>query len=332
MKHATRPASRAVLSGTSRAHRKTLRQRLGSLFSLRVAAVTARRYARAYAAVTKFLAYHSYEVGSFARLDSALAFYIGMCWEEGEPRNFAADAIAAIQFFLPAARGRLHLSWSLCSAWNRHELPARALPLTPELLAAVCGAFRRAGLDRLALGSLFGFAVLARTGELLTLRREQVSFDRTSVVVSFTNTKRGQRLGIDEGVVVRDPITALALRALCVGLQPGDLILGCTERQMRAAWAMVARVLRLERMSLRPYSLRRGGATHLFRRTGSLHAVAEAGRWASLPTARRYISDAVAAITALELDAWQQANFSVLAQEFKHWLATLEGGPGSGAV
>ena len=131
---------------------------------------------------------------------------------------------------------------------------------------------------------------------------------------------------------MRDPITALALRALCVGLQPGDLILGCTERQMRAAWAMVARVLRLERMSLRPYSLRRGGATHLFRRTGSLHAVAEAGRWASLPTARRYISDAVAAITALELDAWQQANFSVLAQEFKHWLATLERGPCGGAV
>ena len=87
---------------------------------------------------------------------------------------------------------------------------------------------------------------------------------------------------------------------------------------------MVARVLKLRHVSLRPYSLRRKGATHLWRRTGNLHAVAQAGRWSSLQTTRRYIRDAVAALTSLELDTWQRANFSILAQEFKEWLSSLE--------
>ena len=158
----------------------------------------------------------------------------------------------------------------------------------------------------MALGAVFGFAVLARTGELLTLLRGQVHFDVNMVIVNFSGTKRGQRLGIDEGQVVRDPITAKVLRLLCQGLSPGDALLGCSERELRAAWAMAARVLRLQHLSLRPYSLRRGGATHLFRRTGNLHAVAQAGRWSSLQTTRRYISDATAALTSLELTDWQR--------------------------
>ena len=245
-------------------------------------------------------------------------------WEEGEPKNYASDGIAAVQFFIPSAEGHLNLSWSLCGAWNSHELPSRALPLTPDLLATVCGAFPRAGLHRMALCAVFGFAVLARTGELLTMTRGQVHFEDNMLIVSFASTKRRQRLGIDEGQVVRDPTTARVLRLLCEGLCAGDSLLGCTERQFRAAWAMVARVLKLQHVSLRPYSLRRGGATHFWRRTGNLHAVAQAGRWSSLQTIRRYISDAVAALTSLELDVWQRANFAILAQEFKEWLSSLE--------
>ena len=247
-----------------------------------------------------------------------------MLWEEGEPKHHASDGSAAVQFFLPSARGHLNLSWFLCGAWNRHELPSRALPLTPELLATVCGALLRARLHRMSLCGVFGFAVRACTGELLTMTSGQVHFDDDMVIVNFASTKRGQRLGIEEGQVVRDPTTARVLRLLCKGLCAGDSLLGCNERQFRAAWAMVARVLKLQHVSLRPYSLHRGGATHLWRRTGNLHAVAQAGRWSSLQTTRRYISDAVAALTSLELATWQRANFAILAQEFKEWLSSLE--------
>ena len=95
------------------------------------------------------------------RLDGALATYIEMLWEEGEPKNYASDGIAAVQFFLPSAKGHLNPSWSRCGAWNRHDLPSRALPLTPELLATVCGALLRAGLRRMSRCAVFGFAALA---------------------------------------------------------------------------------------------------------------------------------------------------------------------------
>ena len=158
----------------------------------------------------------------------------------------------------------------------------------------------------MALCAVFCFAVLARTDELLTMTRGQVHFDDNMVIVNFASTKRGQRLGIDEGQVVRDPTIARVLRLLCEGLCDGDSLLGCNERQFRAAWAMVARVLKLQHVSLRPYSLRRGGATHFWRRAGNLHAVAQAGRWSSLQTTRRYIDDAMAALTSLDLEVGSQ--------------------------
>ena len=180
-----RAASRAIMTGVNKAHRQTLRHRLGSLFGLRVAPGTAKRYAVAYAAFANFVATRLLAITTLAGLDGALAQYIEHLWEEGESRNHSQDGIAAVQFFVPSCRGRLNLSWSLCGAWGRHELPSRALPLTPELLAAVCGAFLRAGMPRIALGSVLGFAVLARTGELLTLMRHQVFFDADTVIIFF---------------------------------------------------------------------------------------------------------------------------------------------------
>ena len=51
--------------------------------------------------------------------------------------------------------------------------------------------------------------------------------------------------------------------------------------------------LGLSGANLRYYSLRRGGATKIFNETGSFDACAEAGRWASIRTARIYIDAAL---------------------------------------
>eukprot|EP00973_Karenia_brevis_P032367 4461584-Karenia_brevis.AAC.1 len=42
-----------------------------------------------------------------------------------------------------------------------------------------------------------------------------------------------------------------------------------------------------------PYSLRRGGASHLFLRTGNMHVVQSRGRWQNLQTAKIYVDECV---------------------------------------
>ena len=48
------------------------------------------------------------------------------------------------------------------------------------------------------------------------------------------------------------------------------------------------------RLNLNVYSLRRGGATHLFRETGNFDVVVARGRWAQISTARQYINESMA--------------------------------------
>ena len=50
-----------------------------------------------------------------------------------------------------------------------------------------------------------------------------------------------------------------------------------------------------------PYSLRRGGATELWRTTANLDAVVMAGRWRHATTARIYVSDGLAVLAEIRL-------------------------------
>ena len=52
----------------------------------------------------------------------------------------------------------------------------------------------------------------------------------------------------------------------------------------------------------RPYSLRRGGATELWRVTGDLGKVTMAGRWGHQQTARIYVNDGLAVLTEMQLE------------------------------
>ena len=72
--------------------------------------------------------------------------------------------------------------------------------------------------------------------------------------------------------------------------------------------------LGLQRYGFRPYSLRRGGATHEMRQRGSMEHVLERGRWVSNSSARIYIQDAVATSVAISLAAGERACVGALCQ------------------
>ena len=180
-----RPSPRAVVMGQTREERATMRARLGHLISLRVAARTRNRYSRAYAVFSLFVRQNGMSPETLDSFDMAVAQFVEQVWEEGEPKTNCQDLLAALQYYIPSLRRNMALSWSLLAAWGRHEMPTRAMPMTPEILAAFCGGLVAAGHPSLALLCVFGFSSLARTGELLSLERRHVAFGKTSAVVAF---------------------------------------------------------------------------------------------------------------------------------------------------
>ena len=155
--------------------------------------------------------------------------------------------------------------------------------------------------------------------------KSRFPLDLTQPHRESNNVRRpGQRLGVDEAIVVSDPITLTCLKYLCQGLAAGDRLLGLSERKLRTSWAHVTACLQLQALVIRPYSLRRGGATHRYREEGNLHTVASRGRWSSLTTTRRYIDDGVAALATLQLSAWQEQQMQALARVWHRFLAEME--------
>ena len=74
------PSPRAVVMGQTRVDRKTLRARLVALISLRVAARTRNRYARAYAAFALYIRQHDILLSSLDGFDVTAAGYVALLW------------------------------------------------------------------------------------------------------------------------------------------------------------------------------------------------------------------------------------------------------------
>ena len=220
---------KVILTAASRVDRKHLRAALGSLKDLRIQQSTSRRYTLAWVRLLAFGKRHQrWPVFDLSDLDELLAKHIEEMWQEGEPKSWSSDLVAGVQHFMPSAKNNLPIAWSLIQAWNRRELPCRALPLTPELVAGLAGGFLVAGYPRLAAGILIGFDTLARTGELLSLVVDDVLIDKRAGfagVVRFRDTKAGQREGIHQNVVINNKVVRGALRYLCLDFGPGEQLL-----------------------------------------------------------------------------------------------------------
>ena len=95
------------------------------------------------------------------------------------------------------------------------------------------------------------------------------------------------------------PLGWADLVACCRGLDPGDRLLRSPALGFRRIFTAGIETLGLTRFGFRPYSLRRGGATHEMRMRGSMEHVLERGRWSSTNSARIYLQDAVASAISI---------------------------------
>eukprot|EP00973_Karenia_brevis_P021331 2932650-Karenia_brevis.AAC.1 len=74
------------------------------------------------------------------------------------------------------------------------------------------------------------------------------------------------------------------------------------DKTFRARFAETIAELGLSGHGFLPYSLRRGGASFLYLRTGNLSLVQQRGRWQNLQNAEIYVDECVAVSHELRLD------------------------------
>ena len=290
-------APKKIRSHTTKQARAAARARLGPLAGLTVQNATRVRYDKALRSFFQYLKLNEIVLpSSHFRLDELLSTFVEHLWQEGEPKSFAADTLSAMQDKLPHVRGHLPQSWRLLKTWSKHELPVRSPPLLPELVNAMSGFFISQNQGALALGIQVAFYCWLRTGELLSVQAKHVSVrpGKPIAVINLCETKVSGRRAMSEAVTLSQPHLVKQLTAWKSAVLSNSFLIPISAHAFRAAFREALTFCGLPQ-TFKPYSLRRGGATHAFKMTGSYSHVCQAGRWASERTARIYISDSVAA-------------------------------------
>ena len=307
------------MARVGRASRRQARAQLGALRDQVVARGTLKRYEKAVDAFFRYLDETGRALPSEPdALDALACSRIEDLWQEGDARAYAGDMLSGLSHFIESVRGKLPAAWRLFTAWGRAELPCRAPPFSPDIVLAMCGFALAAGDLASAAALSLGFHALLRSGELTSMLKGDVYLDadRGTGVLNLGLTKGGQRRGVVEHVPLDDGNVVRLLAVALEGKEKGDLVCGRSSRDFMASFRSYLAKLRLGNEGYKLYSLRRGGATHWFRRSGSMAGTCERGRWSSSRTARIYINDGLLVLLDLEFNSSQRR---AIQEGLSHW-------------
>ena len=307
-----RTVPRVVLAARTPQARRL--QRAG--IRLRDYTITAKTKLRYEVAVAKILTFLEAQP-DLKNLDGLLCDWIELQWSRGEAVNAIADTLSGLHFFWPDLRGLLRQAWRMFKSWRRIEAPRRAPPLTVHIVRAVTAhAVLQEDLQFAALFSL-GFHCLLRTGELLALRYKDIEFTEECGVVSLMASKSGLRTGTEEAVAIRDPLVfniigtlhSLHCHSKAQKLWPHSA------NYFRKTFQGYMRFFRLCHSGMKPYSLRRGGATYLMEQGLSVDLILLRGRWKSLGVARLYLEDGLAQLPRMRIPDIDRAKLQWFADQ-----------------
>ena len=132
-----------------------------------------------------------------------------------------------------------------------------------------------------------------------------MSFGASKVVITLQNTKTSKRKGIDEMVTITSPLVIKALTKACQPLRDSDLILQRPVSSCRVLFRSILNIFELDDGTYNFYSLRRGGATSFFFKSGSMDETIVVGRWEHSSTARIYINQSAASAAEIKYSGMQ---------------------------
>ena len=292
-----------VIEGRTREDRKKVRKTLGTLKSLSVQPVTRKRYQSSLDQFYDYLRGEQLELPKQRdKLDGIVGDYLEYLWSQGEGRASGSNLLAALQDVDPHLKGHLPGSWRLMKTWAANEIPNRAPPLTENVLKAMIGWSIFNQHFTFGLSLLVGFYSLLRTGELLNLQAWSIHMTSSGqpAVISLGLTKTGKRQGAAESVTLTER-TALKLLWHWKQTVPEHTFLTAKPHVWRQMFNQCISELKLDDWGFRPYSLRRGGATSLFVKCGSLDQVLLLGRWTAVRTAKIYLNSGLAMLADLQI-------------------------------
>jgi hypothetical protein len=164
---------------------------------------------------------------------------------------------------------------------------------------ALSAAAWKTGHYDLAVLLLVGFCFFLRTMEFVMLRRENVVVDLPSsqIVVTLERTKTSKQF--QQSLVLRRKSLAIILSKAFRFLPANGPIWQSSARSFRQCFTRLLAHFELEPYGFSPYSICRGGATHVYVASRDLHFVTLQGRWKDIRTSRIYLDDARATGEAL---------------------------------
>lgn len=250
-------------------------------------------------------------------LDDVISDWVQTEFEDGTPIHLVGDALSGIHHFEPFTRKRLPKSWRLYGIWRKYEIPCRAPPITQDICLGMAGWCVHHQELVMASLLLLGFHCLLRTGELLQLRPCDFVLDAVSGVVSIPSSKSGIRNNSRESVVIRDPTTLDVVQVMLeLRQEQGFPRTPCWDKSgssFRSLFRKILDELDISALNLRPYSLRRGGATYEMQSHGLMERTLIRGRWKNSNVARLYICEGLAMLPRLTMSLrakFQVAKFS----------------------
>ena len=287
------PGRAKLTAAAERNRRVAARSAFGSLRDIAVRPKTLSRYVLAVSFFYSWAHDNFPLVGQdWESLDRQLCAWIEHCWQEGENKALPADTVSGVQHLL-MKRHVFFGAWKLIGIWSKQELPARAPPMPLLVLLALSGYANRVKRKDIALMLLIGYHSFLRTTEMLSICVRDFWLDRGTCTgtLCLPVTKSGARSGAPEMVTLDDPELGKRIINFCASLPTSALVCNIGYIEFRAFFAEAMAHLRVEHLLLRPYSIRRGGASFDFLTFGSLERTISRGRWASIKTAKIYINE-----------------------------------------
>eukprot|EP00438_Fugacium_kawagutii_P017025 Skav211322 [mRNA] locus=scaffold3035:16954:19240:- [translate_table: standard] len=288
---------RTVLAGRSVQERCAAREHI----SLRDSGITLRTQQRYHAALNLLLPFIS-DSSSKEEMGEIIEEWVEAKWYAGATLGQVGDSLCALQYYWPDSKPHLKSAWRLYKIWRRLEVPCRAPPLS----ALIVRAFVNFLVDHEEVAAAFlialGFHAYLRTGELLSLRFRDLQLGTNRGVVTIRGGKSGLRHNIDEAVALYDPLVlqlGQLARLLPRHTNPNSIVWPFHAKKFRDTFAKCVSHFELQALEYKPYSLRRGGATHDYIAKGLLEPILLRGRWHSLAVARLYIEDGLAQLPQL---------------------------------
>lgn len=290
---------RQVLSGRSTAERISARAGI----CLKDCGITLKTKLRYHSALRVLLPIISV-IASLEELDAVCAEWVELQWSRGATLGSIGDALCGLQFYWPDVKGKLRGTWRLYKNWRRLEIPTRAPPLSALIVQAFVGFLLKKEFYSSAFLIALGFHAYLRTGELLNLQFRDLQLGSKTGICTIRGGKSGLRNNIDEAIALYDR-SVLELGRIAFLLPHHERgtskVWPFSSSSFRKMFADCVRAFQLEQLDFKPYSLRRGGATHDYIQQGVLESILLRGRWHSLAVARLYLEDGLAQLPNLKL-------------------------------